>query len=495
MKIAICQFIHETTTFSQQRSDFESMAKNGWSDSKDVIPKYRDTPSYIGGAIRGAQELGAELIPISSMFGSAGPLILRECVDRVIGVMQRELRVHRREIDGVFCAMHGGGCAEDIDDLEIHILKKLREVVGDKPIMSSLDLHSNITQEMVSLSDGLFGIKEYPHVDMAEAGYLAIKCLIKKIRQEINPVMALVRLPVLLTAVNCSTFTEPMKSVKEHVAAYCENHGLIDATFFHGFAYSDQASTGASVLTIADGRQPKAEALELANFFWDRRYEFVAESLMPDQALDIALKEVRAGFAIINETSDNPGSGTPGDGTHLLRELIKRDVPQSILGYIVDPEAAEICHKAGVSAKVDMWVGGKADHLHGEPIYIQGAEVINLSDGKIVFKSSMRRGESFKYGKSVRIRYGHVEIIIVSNRCQTLDDRPFLMTGADLSDYKIVGIKSSVHFRAFFQPLADVIVASDPPGPNTANFKSLTYTKIHRPIFPIDEDARFDPEN
>ncbi|GHV46878.1 microcystinase C [Synergistales bacterium] len=489
MKIAVCQFSHETNTLSPLRSDFESMARSGWSDAGELVKNNRGIPSYIGGAIKAAEEEGVGVIPISSLYGSAGPLILRDCVNHVLGVIQKELRTALDEIDGVFLALHGAGCAEGIDDLESHTLRAVREVVGNKPVMASLDLHANVTGEMVALSDGLFGIKEYPHTDMAEAGYAALKCLARTIRGEIKPLTALVRVPVLLPPSLCSTFVNPMKEIKEYVAAYAKERGLLDATLFHGFPYSDHSGTGVTVLAMADGRKPEAEALELARYFWGRRAEFLPVSLTPDEAIDIALAEVKDGFAVIHETSDNPGGGTPADGTHLLRALLERDVPRSIMGYIVDPEAAEICHKAGVGAKVDMAVGGKKDNCHGEPILVKGAEVLNLSNGKIVFTSPMRRGVPFDYGKSARVRCGQVEFILVSGRYQTLDDRAFLMTGADIHDYRIIGVKSSNHFRGFFQPLADVIVTADPPGLITNNFKSLTYARLRRPVFPLDEIA------
>ena len=493
MKIAVCQFSHETNTFSPLRSDFESMARSGWSEPEELVRKHRGTPDYLGGAIRAAEEEGVGIVPLPSMNGSAGPLILKSCVDRVLDAVATALHAHADEVDGVFLALHGAGCAEGIDDLESYTLRAVREVVDTKPIMVSLDLHGNISDEMVELSDGLFGIKEYPHVDMAEAGYLAARCLIGKIRGVTNPKTTLVKLPVLLAPSMNSTFLEPMKSVKEHFSAYCEAHGLLDATFFHGFPYSDQPDAGASVVVVADRRDATREATELANWFWNRRFEFMPVSLTPDQAIDQALEKIKDGFAVINETSDNPGGGTPCDGTHLLRAFLARNLPGTILGHIVDPESVEVCHRAGVGATVDLTVGGKTDTFHGAPLDVKGAEVMNLSNGQVVFASPMRKGKPFSFGRAARVRAGNVEFVLVTHRHQTLDDRAFLMTGADIDEYKIIGIKSSNHFRGFFQPRADVIVTADPPGLHTNNFYSLPFSRIRRPLFPLDKETTFAP--
>lgn len=490
MKIAIGQFTHETNTFSPLRSDFKTMA-TGWDEPGDLIAKHQVVPDYLGGAIKAAEEEQVELVPLPSLYGAAGPLILKSTLDDILSVISNSLRQQKAEIDGLFFALHGAGCAEGVDDLESYILGVLRKEIGDKPITVSLDLHGNITQEMVDLADGLFGIKEYPHIDMAEAGYLATNCLIRKIRGELNPVTALVRLPALLAPSMNSTFLEPMKSLKEHFAKFCKERHLLDASFFHGFPYSDHPGSGASVVVVADGRDPKEEAKELASYFWNRRFDFLPISLTPDQAIDQALEKIQKGFVVINETSDNPGGGTPCDGTHLLRSLVARNLPKSIMAYIVDPESVANCHRAGVNGKVDLAIGGKTDHFHGDSLIVKDAEVLNLSDGKIVFTSPVRKGVFFEYGKSARIKVGNVECILVSNRQQTLDDRSFLMTGADISEYKFIGVKSSNHFRGFFQPLADAIVTADPPGLHTNNFKSLPFQRIPRPIFPLDEEVIF----
>ncbi|MGI6790610.1 M81 family metallopeptidase [Aminivibrio sp.] len=494
MQIGICLFTHETNTFSPLRSNFQMMAA-GWDDPEDLIAKHKGKPSFLGGAIKAAEEeRNVELIPLPSLYGAAGPLILKSCVDHVLEAICGELRKKNEEIEGVFLSLHGAGCAEGIDDLESHVLREIRKEIGNKPIMVSLDLHGNITQEMVDLSDGLFGIKEYPHVDMSEAGFLAVKCLIGKIRGELDPVTTLVKLPVLLAPSMNSTFLEPMKSLKEYFAEYCKEKKLLDVSFFHGFPYSDHPGTGASVVVIADGYEPKREAEDLASYFWNRRFDFMPESLTPDEAIDLALEKIQNGFVVINETSDNPGGGTPCDGTHLLRALVNRNLPGSIMAYIVDPESVAVCHQAGVNEKVDLSIGGKTDQFHGDPLRVKDAEVLNLSNGKIIFTSPMRKGIPFEYGKSARIKIRNVECILVSNRYQTLDDRSFLMTGADINDYRMIGVKSSNHFRAFFQPRADAVVTADPPGLHTNNFKSLPYQRISRPIFPLDEGVLFQSE-
>ena len=97
-----------------------------------------------------------------------------------------------------------------------------------------------------------------------------------------------------------------------------------------------------------------------------------------------------------------------------------------------------------------------------------------------------------RFGPTARLKAGNVEFIVVTARFQTFDDNAFLITGCNMKDYSIVALKSVNHFRAYFKPIADGIVAADTPGLRPANVKMLNYKKVLRPIYPLDEDAEYD---
>ena len=496
MKIIFGILGNETNTFSSDIGTFERWAPNGWTTGPEVISRYRGSPEYAGGMIQAAEEEGVELVPTVALH-SAGPLITKEALDFAMGTMCDMIAANLEGTDGVCLGLHGAGAAEGADDLEAYTLQKVREVVGnDMPITVSLDLHGNISEDMVRLSNGLFGIKQYPHIDMAEAGYLAMKTLIGIIRGQCHPETALVHIPMFTNCCNACTFHDPMKAFTDHVAQYAKEHGLIDATYFHGFPYCDVACAGASIVVVAEkGQGAQKAAEELAHWVWDHRHALDVECLSPAQALDRALDELKKpgeGYVVINEASDNPGGGCPCDGTWMLQELLRRDQPRSIVGFIFDPEMAAKAHAAGVGGKVAGKPGGKTDNIHGAPVDVVDAEVCALSDGKATYVTPMQKGQPICYGKTARLRIGQVEVIVTSILAgQTLDDRVFLVIGADINDYDIVCIKSTTHFRAFFQPRAKAIVTTNPPGIHTADYSLLTYHKIQRPIYPLDPDTTF----
>lgn len=494
MKILFGMLGHETNTFASDEGTFERWAQSGWTVGEDIFRVYDGAPDYPGGMIKAGREEGVELIPTVAIL-NAGPLITKEALDYSVGTLLGYVENHKNELDGICLGLHGAGAAEGTDDLETYILQKIREMVGDDmPITVSLDLHGNISEDMVRLSDGLFGIKQYPHVDQAEAGYLAMKTLIGILRGQCRPKTVLKRIPMLIACAVGSTFKMPMQGFTEHVAAYAKEKGLLDATLFHGFPYGDVPCAGASIVVVAEEGAEEA-ADELAQWVWENRHELDPVCLSAEEAVDEALAELAKegeGYVVINETSDNPGGGTPGDGTHLLREFLRRDLEGAIMGYIHDEEIALKAHAAGVGETINGLLGGKTDNIHGEPIELKDAKVIALSDGHAIYTSPMYKGLPVCYGKTARLRIGNVEVIVSEKLPQqTFDDCPFMVVGADVEQYRIVGVKSSAHFRAFFQPRAKAIVTADPPGIHTANFNQLTYKNLTHPIYPLDPDTTF----
>jgi len=494
MKILIGELSHETNTFSCQRTDFDHWCSFAFGEGEDVIRNFEDQNLMTSGMIRAAREQGAELIP-SLLLSTSGPLVTRVAVEEAMERFLPYVKGHRQEIDGVCLSLHGAACAEGIDDLDGWILEQVRREVGDLPITVCADLHGNISPKMVTLSNGVFGEKEYPHVDMAETGYIAMNALIRQIRGE-HMETAMAAIPMLVPCARACTTELPMKEFTDHVKDYARSHGLVDAAFFHGFPFSDVADCHASVVVVAHEHAEEAAA-EIAQYIWENRRKLDAEPLSPRQAIARA-EEILAregeGYVVINEASDNPGGGCPCDGTHLLRALIENDVPGSILAYIHDPEFARKAHAAGVTGLVSGKLGGKTEPLHGEPLEIENAYVCNLSDGKAVLVSPMMQGFPIDMGKTARVRIGQVEVVVTEKLWdQPYDDRWFLMTGADVQQYRVVCVKSTNHFKGYFRPRAKGIVATDPPGIHTCDFAALDYQNLPRPIYPLDRDMEYVP--
>ena len=493
MKIAICEFGLESNCFVPGPCDFDRLAPTGWYEPDMVLDAFEGRATYLGGMIHAAREEAVQILPLPSIKITAGPVLSRPAVEQVLEHICSALQAVKEGLDGICFALHGAGCAEGIDDLELYTVEALRRVVGETmPIMCSADLHANLSEAFVARIQGLFGIKEYPHIDCDRAGYTAMKNLVAVVRGQLQPRMALCRLPLIVSVAVGNTVASPMLDIKNYCSTYCKEHGLVDVSFFQGFSSADIPLTGASVLVVADGSDPESHARHLARFIWSMREKLQFVSLTPEQAVDAAIGKVKDGYVVINEISDNVGSGCPGDGTHTMRVLLERDIPRSIFQYIYDPEVAQQAHDAGVGAKISIRLGGKSGGFGGDPIELEDVEVLALpQEETCTVLSPMHNGVVYSVGKTARLRHGNVEFIVVSVRRQPLDDGVITMTGANIRDYQLVFLKSANHFRAYFDSRADGIVTSSPPGLGSGDLKTYPYRRVGRPIYPLDEDTAF----
>lgn len=484
MKIAIAQIAHETNTFSNVPTTVELFKNWEWDHNEQIIERHLGVDDYVGGMIDKCNHLGIEIAPAFSAFTGPSGMITKETYE----TLEKELLTsiqNAGEVDGICLALHGAGVAEGSDDLEGSLLKALRKLIGyEIPIVVTLDLHANVTELMVQEANALLGVNFYPHTDSHDRGREAIELLEQIIQGEVEPVMHLEKLPLIIPT--STTYASPAKEINEQCWEWEKEQGVVDCTFFHGFPYTDIPDVGVSVITITNRNSSLAEKAgkQVAKTIWDKREEFRPDLPTPEEGIQQAL--AKPGFPIvINETSDNPGGGTPGDGTFLLKAMVEANAPKTCFGFIYDPEVAELAHQAGVGSYIDVELGGKTDSLHGQPLSLK-VYVKSLSDGQFYQTSPMWRGIKVNLGKSVRLQTGNVDIIVCSVRSQTFDEQVFLLHGIDVTNYKIVALKSSQHFRAYFQPVAKEIITVDSPGLSTCDFSIFDYKRINRPIFPLD---------
>ncbi|MFB7641417.1 M81 family metallopeptidase [Peribacillus butanolivorans] len=484
MKIALAQIAHETNTFSNVSTTVELFKNWEWDYKEKIIERHLEVDDYLGGMIDKCNQLGIEIAPTFSTFTGPSGMITKETYKTIENELITSIQ-NAGEIDGICLALHGAGVAEGIDDLEGYLLKALRKSIGyEIPIVATLDLHANVTELMVQEANALLGVNFYPHTDSHDRGREAIQLLGQIIQGEIEPVMHLEKLPLIIAT--STTYESPAMDINELCWEWEKEQGVVDCTFFHGFPYTDIPDVGVSVTTITNGNPSLAQKVgnEVAKIIWEKRKEFRRDLPTPDDGIQQALSK-QGHPIVINETSDNPGGGTPGDGTFLLRAMVEANAPRTCFGFIYDPEVAELAHQVGEGSYIDVELGGKTDLLHGKPLSVK-VYVKNLSDGQFFQTSPMWRGIKVDLGKSARLQTGNVDIIVCSVRSQTFDEQVFLLHGMDVTKYKIVALKSSQHFRATFQSIAKEIITVDSPGLSTCDFSSFHYKRINRPIYPLD---------
>ncbi|MDH4619241.1 M81 family metallopeptidase [Brevibacillus sp. AY1] len=484
MRIVIGQIFHETNTLANIKTTVEAFQKWEWEQGERIIELHDGVRDYLGGMIDKAKELGIELLPTFSALAYPSGIITSEAYHMMKSEMLTSIQ-QAGSFDAICLNLHGAGVAEGIDDLEGDILREIRQLVGKNiPIVATLDLHANLTTAMVTEVDALFGCNYYPHTDCFERGAEAMNTVARIVRGEINPVLSLKKLPLMIPP--STTYQSPAKDILNSCSDWEKQEDVIDCTFFHGFSHTDSPHSSVSILTITNQNPALGQRIneDVANTVWSRKEGFYPEFPSPEEGIQIALS-IKEYPVVINETSDNPGAGTPGDGTHLLSAILEANIPNSCFGFIYDPAVADIAHKASVGSKIKVQLGGKTDNLHGSPLELV-AYVKTLTDGQFVHTSPMWRGLKVSLGPSARLQVGNVDIIVCSVNAQTLDEQVFVLHGIDVTTQRIVALKSSQHFRAVFQPIAKKIITVDSPGLSTSKLTNLQYKRVNRPIYPLD---------
>lgn len=490
-KVLLAWYGHESNGFSRNRTSFEILTSQGCWEGDEIIEQFTDTPSYLGGMIKAANESQVTLIPTFAV-ENAGPILTDECHAKVMSKILPKVEQAKDEIDGICIGLHGAAISESSFDVETEVLKSLRNIVGDDlPITITLDLHGNLSQDMASLTQGVFGIKENPHTDYATTGYEAMLTLVEAIENNRKARTLVKSIPILIPI--SQNIDGALCDLKNYLKVYKKQHNLLDVAFFHGFPYADSPIVCSSIFVTGYSEDNiESHILFLENYIQGKREELtVLRGRTPEVAIDLAsdvLKESTKGFVVINECSDNPGAGAPGDGTQLLEKMIEKNLPGSTFGYIYDPEVAQKAKEAGIGARISVKLGGKIEkpQFHGRPIQIESAEVCSISDGKYIATTPLMKGIEGTYGLTVCLRYKNIDIIISSVQNQTYDDRPFAVGGVDLTQKKLVALKSSQHFKAFYQDKALDIIEVNTNGVSSNDLSTFQYNRIQRPMYPID---------
>ena len=160
------------------------------------------------------------------------------------------------------------------------------------------------------------------------------------------------------------------------------------------------------------------------------------------------------------DTQDNPGGGGHGDTTELLSELVRQQAKGAVVCLINDAESVAACVAAGVGATVRLSLGGKSD---GMP-FTCSATVERLTDGVFTLTGPMGAGNPGNLGPTALLNIDGVRVMVASRKMQALDQAILRHVGIEPADCSIIALKSSVHFRADFGPIAEQVIVAIAPG-------------------------------
>ena len=486
--IAVGGIQHETNVFGPYPATFDVFAaRDEWpplSRGERMLAEVDGINLPVTGAIDRLRALGHEVVPLLWCSATPSAQVTEDAFERISAMFLETLA--STPVDGVLLDLHGAMVCEHVADGDGELLRRIRHCVGaDTPIAACLDLHANISEQMVAEASVLEAYRSYPHVDMADTGARAADLLNLLLHHGLArfPASAMRRSDFLIPPVFGCTLVDPAKAIYDRLRDLIQGD-VAGLSLACGFPLSDVAEAGPvlvaygfdavaveraanTLLAEIEGREPE---------FKGRLYD-VAEAVRESMRLSADA----SGPVILADSQDNPGGGGSGDTTEILRELVEQGAQQALVGVINDAQAAQLAHQAGVGEQVVINLGGKSG-LPGNLPFSADFRVLALADGRFHASGPMLAGAEMDFGPTALLQVDGVRIAVGSRAIQTMDQSMFRHLGIEPREQRIIALKSSVHFRNDFQDFAVAVLSVIAPGPVTVDLSKVAFsdTRLRR---------------
>jgi microcystin degradation protein MlrC len=402
-------------------------------------------------------------------------------------------------VDAVFISAHGAALAEGTDDPDGDLFEVVRRVVGsDIPIVAVFDLHANVSHKMIDNLSVFVGYLENPHTDIYERGVEAAKHM-RECLAGARTAITMVKVPLVPPQISLLTAKGPYADLIRYGQTKLGGD-ILNVSVMAGFAYSDSPKNGLTAVVTARNANRKAAArlsLDIAKRAWGMKERFKRAMMSLGDAVQLAVsvgRDRRRKPIILADVADNPGGGARGNTTYLLRALKSAGAQHVFFGVFNDAAVAAKAHELGEGAIFTASFNSQ-EHQEFSLPFDSEAKVIKLSDGRYVGRRGVLKNVSSDMGRSVLLDLGGIQLVVISNRCQCMDPRQFEMFGLDIAQARVVVVKSRGHFRGgfdeFFKP--DQIYEVDCPGLTSPILANFTWSKLPRPVYPLDEETTWTP--
>jgi microcystin degradation protein MlrC len=186
---------------------------------------------------------------------------------------------------------------------------------------------------------------------------------------------------------------------------------------------------------------------------------------------------------VIADTQDNPGAGGNGDTVGLLEAMLRLNAQDAVLGLLVDPAAAKQAEEAGPGATLEFSLGGKSVIRGEKQTPITGPFTVErVESGQFQCTGPFYKGSRMRLGPMALLRRNGVRVVVASRKAQAADQEMFRHVGIEPARQRLLGLKSSVHFRADFQPIASEVLVCAAPGPMPVDPAVLPWRKLRRGV-------------
>jgi microcystin degradation protein MlrC len=485
IRIAVLHFSHETVTFLKNDTTLADFIYQGSPAKGEALLAY-DRKSYMGGFVKMAREFDeVELVGIESPLwpktGTASGWITQEAYETFAGKMISEIAALGK-VDGVYLCLHGAMGVRGVPRPEAELARRVREVVGPEAFLAAtFDPHGNEDEEFLRHADLAFTVKYFPHYDGYLQGERAARTLVRAIRGDYKPSHVTIKVPIISPGAVQWTGASPWMDLVQRALTWEAREPDSYVNFFFGFPFADVPDVGMTFQVITNGEPTLARKIadDMAQAAWRQREALLTSikvHTIPD-GVALAKQAVERGDVpvVLADHSDRSGSAT-----WLLKEIVDQDLSDVLVATIADAKASDALKAKGVEAgdPFDMEVGGLADESAGAPVRIQGT-VLNAVEG---------------YGQLwVVVKFGRGNVLVISRYLvQVMEPLPLNALGFDVTAFKVIAIKSRVHFRRGFDDsgFAKTILLVEPVEPflGTVRLDGLPYQNVDlKKFYPYGE--------
>ena len=488
MRVGVGSIFQESNQFAATQTDL-SLFRNSYVHEGGALFQLAGTDCEVAGILATCADEGAQVLPLLAARSVSGGPLSDDCYAYLKETLLARLRA-AAPLDGLVLAMHGSMVTASQLDPEGDLLDAVRQIVGpDLPIVMTLDLHAHVTPRMVSQATALVSFTHYPHDDTFSTGERGVSLLLRTLHGDVKPVMALAKVPILCGGYNGQTFGDaPMAHLTRRARQLETQPAVLSVSCFQVHPYNDLPGMGCGSVVVTDNDPDLAarKARELAAEFWARRRTFESEILPISEAVARG-RAVVGGPVLLVDTADCAGGGAPGDSVALLRELLALGVTERTFVMVVDPSAAQACARAGIGQAITLELGYHIDPTWGQPLQVTGV-VRLLADGRFLYRGGLYGGTWASMGLSAVLQIGSIDVLVMSKPTYDWGDEQFRSMGMNVRQAKFIGVKNPMNYRYAYRDLMKAAFIVDTPGPTPAHVRNLTYQRMQRPFFPLDEE-------
>jgi microcystin degradation protein MlrC len=367
---------------------------------------------------------------------------------------------------------------EGLRDPETDILQLIRSLCGQQiPIGLALDLHANVTKEMVQLATFIVGYRTNPHRDHYQTGFRTGKILIDTVLGRVKPVMSFRKMKLLKGGGFTIDFLSPMRKIFRRMKAMEKQAGVLSVSTFMVHIWLDDPQLGWSTIAVTDGNKQLSEQLveELADLNWQVRHVKHPQPVKPETAIE-KVKESKIarllGTVIWCDVSDVVSAGAPGENTWLLKTISEQAPQYTAYIPVRDAQMAQLAFETKLAQDLEVTVGGKLDTIYNQPLTFKG---------ELIFKQDLK-----ETGKTAVLKNQGTHLILTERPASAFFPRFFKELGLNLWKADIVVVKNLFPFRYFFLLYNRKTINVISAGTTQIDVFQVKYQHIPRPIYPLD---------